>query len=294
MLLNQLKSVSKNTKKTIRNSTYSRVVNLYIKYIENKFSQYMNTNEISIGRLFEGNNNLIKEFIEKSLRNKYEQYIYFNLALEALKVFYKHINKKGIITNIYLKQALSFISVFKAEPEILSKLDSHITHSMLKSIVDRGSFYENKSDPLRFRAIIFFIFYTGIRRHEIEKIMRSDFDLDKCSVKVRDRVCYYPIQIRNLIYTYFSKEVETKNAFNITNSIIGRYNKILSGFKYKGKQITLESLRDSNANMIMQKTKNVGVLAKLHGETDELYLKKYALREEYVEKIYKRYIKIKE
>jgi integrase len=296
MLITELNSIKNNSIKAIRNWSYSRAVNLFCKHIEEKYKDYMyreyeNKDDITLSRIFENNINLIKGFATTTLSEKFPKYIQFNIGLSSLIVFYKYLNKKNLISKGYLKAIISVINLHRRETPVLTKKDKYLTHTMLCSITDRANFWANHHDALKFKTIIHFIYFTGVRRNEIERIKRVDFDLERCSVKIGNRECFYNKEVRDMITFYFNKEPEVKNAFNITNSIIGRYNRILSRYKYKDKAITFESLRDANAHMIMRKTKNIGVLAKLHGETDELYLKKYALKNKYVESIYQRYIK---
>jgi len=296
MLVTELNSIKNNSIKAIRNRSYSRTINLFCKYIEEKYKDYMYReyeykDDITLSRIFENNINLIKEFATTKLIENFSKYMKFNTGLSSLIIFYKYLNKKNLISKGYLKAIVTVINLHKKEVPVLTKKDEYLTHKMLCSITDRANFWANHYDALKFKTIIHFVYFTGIRRYEIEKIKRVDFDLERCSVKIGERECFYNKEVKDMITFYFNKEPEVKNAFNITNSIIGRYNKILSRYKYKDKAITFESLRDANAHMIMRKTKNIGILAKLHGETDELYLKKYALKNKYVESIYRRFIK---
>jgi hypothetical protein len=93
-----------------------------------------------------------------------------------------------------------------------------------------------------------------------------------------------------MIGKYFNSEPERDSAFNTTNAVVGRFNRILSHYIYKRRRLSLSFLRDTNANMIMKRIKNVGVLMKLHGECSKAYINKYQLKDDEVASQYKKHI----
>ena len=302
MLVNSINSIRDDSRKAISNRLYERIINLYAEYIKEQYREYLWNDILNIKGLFEDNEKLITSFIETKLNGIFDAYTSFNMGLASLIAFYKYLNKRNILDTEDVEVAVKIISKYKKKPKLLTKEEKYIHITDLHEIVSRSKFWFNKTekyrpdkyDKAKFKAVLYFIYYTGIRRVELPTLRRLDFDLDKCSVKIKNRICYYPSKVRDMIRIYFNSDEEVKNAFNFTNAVAGRYNKILSRYKFRGQRITLSFLRDSNANMIMHKTKNVGVLMKLHGETSKCYIKKYELKDEDVANIYKKRIHYQE
>jgi integrase len=285
----KLNSINRDSRRAIHNHMYSRVVNIYTGFLLNKYIGYLKE-DVSLKVIFEDSETLIKEFIETILSKTFIHISSFNQSLGALVLYQKYITKRNIIEEKYLGKLIKLIFSYKRSLLPLMREESFILKTQLDMIVDKAIHYKNQYDPLRFKALVFLVYYTGIQRHEFYSLKRENFDLDRCSVKVMDRICYYPSQVRDMIVGYFNSEPEVENAFNMTNSVFGRFNKILSRYSYKGRKLNLSFLRDSNANMIMKKTSNIGVLMNLHGEVSDGFLRKYRLSNERVEKIYKKKI----
>ena len=73
--------------------------------------------------------------------------------------------------------------------------------------------------PLKVEAIITLFFYTGIRREELINLQRNDINLKECNAKIKgkgskERIVYFPFEIKNTLNFYFENEPEEKNAFN--------------------------------------------------------------------------------
>lgn len=301
MLFEQINSLVRDSRKAMSNRLYTRVVNLYAGYLKEQYKDYLYV-EVSIRDLLDKDDKLIITFIENKLYNLFKAYTSFNMCLGCFVAFYKYLNKRSLVSSDFLEKVIKLISSYKKKPEKLEKDERYLHISSLHAVVKRsgawfnyaGKFRPDKNDPLRFKMLLYFVYYTGIKRIELEKIKRSDFNLEECSVKIINRKCYYPPKVRDMIIDYFNSDEEVKNAFNFTNAVAGRINRILSRYRYLGHRLTLSFLRDSNANMIMHKTKNVGVLMKLHGEISKCYIKKYELKDEEVDKIYKRSVHYQE
>lgn len=299
MLVNKINTVIPDSKRSISNYSYNRVIDKYSEYLKEVFREYLYEQDINFGDLLKDNDKLIIDFVRDILPDIKCK---FNIGLSCLTAFYKYLNKRNIIDNKSLLHTRKLILSLRIKETKLKREDKFLHLQDIHEMMERSKFWFNRTekyrpdkyDKLKFRAVIYFVYFTGIRRCEIEKIKRSDFDLENCSVKILNRICYYPKQVRDMIAEYFDSKEEINNAFNFTNAVAGRYNKFLSRYKFRGQRLTLSFLRDSNANMIMKRTKNVGLLMKLHGEVSENYIEKYGLKDIEAYRIYKKRIHYQE
>ncbi|GAH21774.1 unnamed protein product, partial [marine sediment metagenome] len=81
-------------------------------------------------------------------------------------------------------------------------------------------------NPLRTKAILYFMFYTGLRRNELYPLKREDINLKEREVKIyaqkvkTEEIRFFPQKVADLIKTYFSIEPEINNAFNLTKNTV--------------------------------------------------------------------------
>ena len=124
------------------------------------------------------------------------------------------------------------------------------------------------------RAVLFFMFYTGMRAGEVVALKRQDIQLDKNRVVIRhpknreDRYAYFPGEIGLYLKKYFVREPETKNAFNLSYFQIRHLVNKLNQFIADGRRITPHSIRHSFANMLVEDDINVRIAQKLLGHKD--------------------------
>jgi len=75
--------------------------------------------------------------------------------------------------------------------------------------------------PIRDKAILYFMFYTGIRPNELISLSRKNICLEKREVKIycskqnKERIVYISDKLVRILSAYFSYENEEINAFNI-------------------------------------------------------------------------------
>jgi integrase/recombinase XerD len=80
------------------------------------------------------------------------------------------------------------------------------------------------SKPYKILAILYFLFYTGIRKGEIDLIKREDIDLNKDIFKIympkskREKYGIFTKKTKTMLEQYFKIEPEITNAFN-TNGV---------------------------------------------------------------------------
>jgi integrase len=120
----------------------------------------------------------------------------------------------------FLKKDISLPNNFKTDKK-LSKYftEEYLEKEIISTINSRGD-----DDILKLKAIIYFLFYSGIRIGEIDFIKRENFTLEKNIVKIyvpktkEERIAVYTDKAKEAMKLYFDSEVEITNAFNISAS----------------------------------------------------------------------------
>lgn len=150
------------------------------------------------------------------------------------------------------------------------------------------------------KALLLFLFYTGIRKSELMNLKRSDIDLINCKAKIyeqkkkKERFVYFPKKIVNSLVEYFNSESEKENAFNINR---GRLDYIFEQLKInfpKYKQLLKpHAFRHSFAVHCLRKDIPLPILKSLMGhtniETTMIYLE---LQNETMERIYREKVEV--
>jgi len=143
-------------------------------------------------------------------------------------------NKKPTTINGYINALKSYTNflkikiIFPHDAKIDSKLpdsfDEKYFEDEIISVVEQTS-----SEPIKMKAVLYFLFYSGLRIGEMNLIKRKDFDLDNNSVRVyipktrEERIVFYDNKVRDILKMFFEIEVEIDNAFNMTSVQIQNY-----------------------------------------------------------------------
>lgn len=92
--------------------------------------------------------------------------------------------------------------------------------------------------PLKIKAILYFMFFTGIRESEIVSLNRKNINLEKRTAKIynkkgkSEKIVLFTKKVKDIISNYFSTENEITNAFNTsTNAINKMFKKLKPYFK---------------------------------------------------------------
>lgn len=130
-----------------------------------------------------------------------------NTYRTAVKIYLKFL-KKDINIPKYLKTGKRF-------PKTIS--EEYLKDEVI-NVIEAVCEY-----PLKFKAIIYFMFYTGVRLAEIVSIKRIDIDLKNCKAKVygkgkKERIVIFTEMVKEILENYFTTEPEGNNAFNITKT----------------------------------------------------------------------------
>jgi len=171
---------------------------------------------------------------------------------------------------------ISFLKFLKKDIEIpamvktkyMNKLPEHFSEKEFKEkilplIPDLFRY------PLRVEAIFNFMFYTGVRRHELSTLKRKNIDFEKRVVKVKgkgnkERLIGIHKKIIPLLKMYFSSEEEDISAFNCSDESIGNYCDSISKY-FERFKITPHTFRHSFAMWFINKTGNPIALQRLLG-----------------------------
>lgn len=122
--------------------------------------------------------------------------------------------------------------------------------------------------------IMRFMFFTGLRLQEILNLKRTDFDLEKREIVIRntkgkkDRIVKFTKKIGALVQSQFNVEPEETNAFNISREWINYlFRKINKDLKYK-KHLSPHIARHAFAKHCLKKGLGIERLQKLMGHAD--------------------------
>jgi integrase/recombinase XerD len=127
----------------------------------------------------------------------------------------------------YLKLYLKFLGKHKdielpKSSKITQKIPKYITEDyLINEVIPVAVCVSSK--PIRDKAILYFLFYTGIRPNELISLKREDIDLEKreakikCSKQSKERIIYLSPKLCTIISAYFKYKKEKINAFNISS-----------------------------------------------------------------------------
>ena len=198
------------------------------------------------------------------------------------------INNGTINNRLYaIRKYYAFlIDIGKVDAKILDeikKFKNLKTTKTVKNVLDKSEFAGlvghsmtlfRKHKAEKIRALLFLMFYTGLRAGEIVNLKREHFRLEKGCVVVKEpkndqeRYAYFPNEIGEYLRKYFVMEAEASNAFNMSYYQIWYLIHDINQFIGDGRKITPHSLRHSFANMLAENDINVRVAQKLLGHKD--------------------------
>lgn len=152
---------------------------------------------------------------------------------ETLTAFLRDLQKDNAIStvNSYLIAIISYLKFIKKEavlPKFLrdiKTLPKSFDEKEFEHIIDVLSSALNR-DFLKYKALLYFLFYTGIRISEIDTLKRSHFELDKKIAKIyvaktkEERMVVYTENTKDALKEYFDSDEEQENAFNVNSNAV--------------------------------------------------------------------------
>lgn len=209
-----------------------------------------------------------------------------NSCILTLRQFYNFLWVKGLVP----------FSLYKSTYDVkmkanYTKKDDFISIKELDKIISRSVIFLEKKSPKEFKALLYFMYYTGIKLNELYKLKRNDVDLTRCSVKLKNREIFFPQKVKNMLMEYFSSIPEGKNAFNFSEYDNKTYTEIFYKFSPPRKKMSLKNLRNSCISLFMRKKVGYETIRYLLDITKSEMEKYYKPNLKQIEKIYKRKIK---
>jgi len=216
--------------------------------------------------------------------------------IEYVLILRKTLSDKSI--NCHLDGLQCFLRYFKINVEIpkrkktVEKVPKYFTYKFFRdSIIPMVELVSSK--PIRDKALLYFLFFTGLRKGELVNLKRADFDLDKRTVKVfmpkvqKERITFFTSRVKNRLKDYFLFEAEDKNAFNIgLNTVSNLLRKLQPYFK---KEVNLHPhlFRDSYAVHLLKQGIDISIVSTLLGHSNISSTMRYAtLKTDDIKNIY--------
>ena len=191
---------------------------------------------------------------------------------------------------IPFNKKIKFVKVPKRLPE---HIDLAYFEDRIIPMIDEDMF----KNPIKIKTILYFMFYTGVRKGELFSLKRDDFDFTNRTVKIyskktkEERTVVYPKKIKEMVEYYFRTEMEEENAFNLGKGGVKHIFKIL---KPCFKDINLHShlLRHSFSIYVLENGVDLDTLKDLLGHksilTTTIYTNKTVKK---IKEIYDKHIK---
>ncbi len=195
---------------------------------------------------------------------------YVNNKIKAVRCFYKFLIASRDIGH----EAYEQICKFKQKtPEF--KLRVYITPEEFVGAISK------MLDKLTVKllhekvvAILFFMFYTGLRKKELCELKREDINLEKLKATIRlprknkkEYRVFFPQEIANLLVKYFKMEEEKINAFNVNPWQIRWIIHCLNEWLPQDKHFTPHNMRHSFAMMLVENDVDIAKAMELLGQT---------------------------
>ncbi len=151
-------------------------------------------------------------------------------------------------------------------------------------------------NPLKVKATLYFLFFTGIRESELLSLKRKDINLETRTAKIKikktkkENLVIFPEKVRDIIKHYFTIEPEKINAFNMTLGNIDYIFRVLNPY-FKNIHLHIHLFRHSFATYLRSKNFGIEDIKELMGHKSIQSTMKYAhadinkIKEKYDKKI---------
>lgn len=175
-----------------------------------------------------------------------------------------------------------------------------INERELEKITSLGMTFLDNIDPIKLRAILYLLFYTGITKKEFTNLKRENINLEEQLIYIKkgtdrdtfEREIPFTKKVKEYIETFFNTYPEENNAFNIKYNNLTRIFNLLKGFIPYKKEFTITTLRYSFGRLLSLKGIPVRIADKLLGYKNKKHLLMYFnTTKEEVRKYYKEKIK---
>lgn len=240
--------------------------NGYIEDYSYKIKYYFTYCEINSIDIYNINLLILNQYF-LSLRQKSFSSGYINNFIKALRFFYKYLRDTNKITeNIY--QETYKIKISRVE----TKVKDFLTKEDLEELISTAITYCTFMNLDKLKTVLYFLFYTGLRRNEFINLKRENIKLEERALIVRiptknrsERTVFFPMKVKKLLINYFQLESETINAFNMQKGDLARLTGFLKTCMSNKRNVTVHMFRHSFANMLARSGVDSKIAQKLLG-----------------------------
>ena len=256
----------------------------YYNYIQNYYKFLYDNKLDNIDNMDNLTKNYISDLVSSTYKNGSK-----NNILKSINYFYNYLEYKDLIEENNIERYIKFYKYEKKD-------ENYIDYGDLSYIIKKATYHYKSFNPYKLKAILYFVYFTGVTLEELTDLKREDIDLEKSLVnivkinpsKLLPRTIYYPKQLNTIWKLYFNSEKEKTNAFCLDAYQIIVIRTILKKYCLRKKHLTFNLLRDSYANNLARNNIPVNLAQKLlgHRRIDETLLY-YKFQEDNIESIYR-------
>ena len=252
---------------------------MYCSYLNGLF-EYLDTQKLTYD-----------DMTQEILTNYLNQHKYYASSINNLLKAGRDYNKFLGITdenNIFYTTKL-----LKTERKIPNYLTDKELDQAISYLITNHS---KRMNPAKIETILYFLFYSAVRKNELLLLKRSDVNLEENCAKVygkgqKERIIYFPTKVKDKLLRFFSSEVEETNAFNITLGQINYIARLLKRF-FPDKKMTTHLWRHSGARDMIMKGVPLGIVSKILGHSSLTTTAIYTdPDEEMIRKMYREHLK---
>jgi len=237
----------------------------------------------------------IKEFLKENSIDDITEEIIINYLLKL-----KETNSNSTV-NGYRCAIKSFLEFLKKDitlPKQL-KIEEKLPEFITRDIFEKEVIKVAECicpNPMRTKAVLYFLFFTGIRENELLSLKRKDIDLENRTAKIynkkgkKEKIIIFTEKVRDILKYYFSVEIEQNNAFNITDKQIEYIFNLLKP-KFKNINLHPHMFRHSFATYLRNRGFSIEDIKELLGHKSIQSTMRYAhadikdIKEKYDKKI---------
>lgn len=189
-----------------------------------------------------------------------------NGYLKALRSFYRCL----LAHNLYHTEIEILFKHLKSLKEERKKRVP-LSQEEIDDIIEMGMTFCEQIQPYKIKVILYFLFFTGVRKKELLRLKREDIDLKnnlayiKLPTKGKEEgIVLFPAKLSEMLEEYFKIEPqEINNAFNITEGQFLYLIKQLKDFSPNGKKFYIHILRHSFGNLLAKNKVDIRTAQKL-------------------------------
>ncbi len=228
------------------------------------FFAYCESNKINYATItFEQ----LSVFIVQLLEDNYNKG-YVNNFIKAIKFLYRFLADYRIVEDARVLEDVKRLKLLKIETFIKTGRSLQEVDALITNTINFGA----PVDAFKIKAMMYFLFFTGIRRQEFLNFKRKDIDLKKKFAIVRvptknkkERKVYFPKLVADILEQFFAGEAEETNAFNFTHHQLKHFFEFIKNFD---SQFTMHTLRRSFGIHLLRKGVNLRTIQKLYGHSN--------------------------